>query len=119
MNSRDLAFFFRDKMDLQRSSANFGSIGATNVNALIGTFTKWKREDGLTSAGIHTMIEVFALDDRWLKVGLPAWKVFVNNRAALAERASNLMEAHVDHDLGWVESRDLELEDDDEDLGWK
>lgn len=117
MNALELAYYFRERMECARSTENWGTIGPTNVMALARQINRWKRKDGVTSAGVYFMIEAFALDPRWLRLGDSAWKTFLNNRAALAKRTSNLMEAHADGELGWVESADPEPED-DEGLGW-
>ncbi|MFN2347134.1 MAG: hypothetical protein ABR616_15655 [Dermatophilaceae bacterium] len=111
LNSNDLAILFWDRVK-RYSSWTSHVPGAINHTALARTFAEWIR-DGSPPELIREMIEVFARDRKFQAEGDVAWKVFINKRALLAQRAANRVKSRTD-DLGW----DDPLESDDTDLGW-
>lgn len=83
----DLARRFKAKVEVRNSQQQgWVRIGETNLNALAGSFARWRREDGLTPEFMVAMIDLFAEDPRLIQPGVPAWKTFLAKRQVLAER---------------------------------
>lgn len=111
-----LAKYFDERMgEVRTTRAGFRSVGQVNHGALVGTFARWIREDEISPIQIVAMIDIFARNPKFLKEGVPAWKVFLGKRELLVRQAANL--ASPVTDPGWDDGDVLD-HDPSDDLGW-
>lgn len=95
-------------------------VGGVNHGAVRAEIARWFRDGEASPELVREMIAEFTRTAGWIREGQPAWRSFLANRQALANRAAQRL-----HEVGprqdesdWLGSADTPDESEDEWLSW-